>query len=60
MRPPYIRPTEAPTQLDWPELLDLAARLDTKVYRLDDHGRMAQVTEPPSTTTNRRSNDDHP
>jgi hypothetical protein len=44
-----MRPTEAPTQLDWPELLNLAEALGVKVYRPDDHGRIVEVVEPPTT-----------
>ena len=43
-----MRPTEAPTQLDWPELLDLAEALGVKVYRPDDHGHIVEVTKPPN------------
>ncbi len=51
MRPPHIRPTEAPARLDWTQLLDLAEQLDTKVYKPDRLGHIVEVVEPPTTET---------
>jgi hypothetical protein len=46
-----MRPTEAPSQLDWPELLDLAEALGVSVYKPDAHGHIVEVVEPPTTET---------